>query len=65
MEIVLEGLTKARGAFRLGPINLRVASGEYAVLVGPNGYGKTTLHYLVAGFLTPHTGAIRMNGADS
>lgn len=64
MEIVLERVTKTRGAFRLGPIDLRVGSGEYAVLVGPNGAGKTTLLYLIAGFLAPDGGAIRLDGSD-
>lgn len=65
MEILLERVTKTRGAFRLGPIDLRVGSGEYAVLVGPNGAGKTTLLYLIAGFLPPDGGAIRLDGEDA
>ncbi len=64
MEIQLDGVRKRRGAFELGPLDLRVGSGEYLVLFGPNGAGKTTLLYLVAGFLTADAGAIRFDGTD-
>ncbi len=64
MEIRFDGVTKRRGAFELGPLDLRVGSGAYLVLVGPNGAGKTTLLYLVAGFLTPDAGTLRFDGED-
>ena len=64
MEIGFDGVRKRRGAFELGPLDLRVASGEYLVLVGPNGAGKTTLLYLVAGFLAPDAGSVRFDGTD-
>lgn len=64
MEIRFEGVRKRRGGFELGPLDLRVASGEYLVLVGPNGAGKTTLLYLVAGFLSPDAGTLRFDGED-
>ncbi len=64
MEIRIDGVTKRRGAFELGPVDLRVRSGEYLVLIGPNGAGKTTLLYLVAGFLTPDEGTILFDGSD-
>ena len=65
MEIRFERVRKRRGEFELGPLDLRVGSGEYLVLVGPNGAGKTTLLYLVAGFLLPDAGVLRMDGSDA
>lgn len=64
MEIRFEGVRKRRGEFELGPLELRIASGEYLVLVGPNGAGKTTLLYLIAGFLFPDAGTIRFDHRD-
>lgn len=31
------------GGFRVGPVDITVASGEWAALIGPNGAGKSTL----------------------
>jgi ATPase subunit of ABC transporter with duplicated ATPase domains len=39
----LEGAVMRRGSFTLGPLDLELAWGERAALVGPNGSGKTTL----------------------
>jgi len=39
----LEGAVMRRGTFELGPLDLELAWGERAALVGPNGSGKTTL----------------------
>ncbi|HYA08138.1 MAG TPA: ABC-F family ATP-binding cassette domain-containing protein [Gaiellaceae bacterium] len=39
----LEHVEIARGAFRLGPLDLEVRWGERIALAGPNGSGKTTL----------------------
>lgn len=64
MEIRFDRVRKRRGGFELGPLDLRVGSGEYLVLVGPNGAGKTTLLYVVAGFLSPDAGTLRFDGED-
>ncbi|HEY8705742.1 MAG TPA: ABC-F family ATP-binding cassette domain-containing protein [Gaiellaceae bacterium] len=39
----LERAEVARGAFRLGPLDLEVSWGERLAITGPNGSGKTTL----------------------
>lgn len=39
----LEGAVVERGAWRLGPVDLEITSGERVALAGPNGSGKTTL----------------------
>ncbi len=46
----------------IGPVDLRVESGQWLGLVGPNGAGKTTLLKLLAGALPPAAGAVTLNG---
>ncbi|CAI8027132.1 Spermidine/putrescine import ATP-binding protein PotA, partial [Geodia barretti] len=43
-------------------LNLAVRRGEFLSLLGPSGSGKTTCLMMLAGFETPTTGAIRING---
>ena len=44
--------------------SLDIAQGEFVSLLGPSGCGKTTVLRMVAGFETPSTGAIRIDGQD-
>jgi len=46
----------------LAPLNLEVQEGEYVVFFGPSGCGKSTLLNLIAGFDTPSTGEITLEG---
>src|SRR5882672_9808686 len=46
----------------LQPINLEVTEGEFVVFFGPSGCGKSTLLNLIAGFETPTTGEIVLDG---
>lgn len=50
--------------FRLRQINLDVAAGEYFVVLGPTGAGKTVLLETVAGLHQPHKGCILLDGRD-
>ena len=43
-------------------INLEVGNGEFVCLLGPSGCGKSTLLSIMAGFLSPTSGAIRIDG---
>jgi putative spermidine/putrescine transport system ATP-binding protein len=43
-------------------ISLEITPGELVVLLGPSGCGKTTTLRLIAGFLTPNQGDIRLDG---
>lgn len=43
-------------------LNLTVSQGEFTVLIGPNGGGKTTLLRLALGFLKPDSGSIAVLG---
>ena len=45
-------------------LTLSIAPGELVVCLGPSGCGKTTLLRLVAGFLKPDAGVVRLNGND-
>lgn len=45
-------------------LNLEVAAGEFIVLLGPSGAGKTTTLRLVAGLETPDSGQVMIGGRD-
>jgi iron(III) transport system ATP-binding protein len=59
--VELEHLTKQfGGATALDDVSLRVEHGLLACLLGPSGCGKTTALRLVAGFLAPDRGSIKV-----
>jgi putative spermidine/putrescine transport system ATP-binding protein len=45
-------------------VNLTVESGEFLTVLGPSGSGKTTVLKLLAGFETPSSGRIELDGDD-
>lgn len=65
-EIALTEITKQfPGAARaVESCSLRVADGEYLVVLGPSGCGKTTLLRLIAGLERPDSGVMRLDGRD-
>ena len=46
----------------LQDVSIELRSGEMMSILGPSGCGKTTLLNIVAGFLAPTSGQVRMNG---
>lgn len=62
-NLSVESLTVLRGGRRvLEACTLALRTGEVHAVVGHNGAGKTTLFDTLFGFLTPHTGQVRLGG---
>jgi ABC-type Fe3+/spermidine/putrescine transport system ATPase subunit len=62
----VSGVEKSYGATKvLHGVDLSVDNGEIVALLGPSGSGKTTLLSLVAGFIQPDAGRIRIGGKDT
>ena len=62
-HLELCGLTKRYGALTpVDGIDLAVERGEFICLLGPSGCGKTTTLRMLAGFLAPDAGEIRVGG---
>src|SRR6476659_11212924 len=63
--LALQGLTKRFGdATAVDDLSLAVEKGEFVSLLGPSGCGKTTTLQMIAGFVEPSGGAIRLEGRD-
>lgn len=45
-------------------VDLKVARGEFLVLLGPSGSGKTTILSMMGGFIQPTAGSMYIDGAD-
>jgi branched-chain amino acid transport system ATP-binding protein len=45
-------------------VDLNVLKGGITALIGPNGAGKTTLFAMVAGFIVPDSGVVRLDDND-
>jgi multiple sugar transport system ATP-binding protein len=64
-HIRLENVSKNFGSHSaLKGLDLEIADGEFFVLLGPTGAGKTTTLRLIAGLERPNAGAIRIDHED-
>ncbi|MBI3706990.1 MAG: ABC transporter ATP-binding protein, partial [Proteobacteria bacterium] len=64
-ELRIEHLSKHFGpTVAVREVSLDIGDGEFVVLLGPSGCGKTTTLRMVAGFITPTSGRVRLGGQD-
>ncbi|MGW0956754.1 ABC transporter ATP-binding protein [Streptomyces sp. NPDC001212] len=63
--VTLGGIRKQFGSsVAVENLDLDVRPGEFLTLLGPSGCGKTTTLNMIAGFLTPDSGQIMLDGQD-
>ncbi|MGA1978801.1 MAG: ABC transporter ATP-binding protein [Bacteroidales bacterium] len=60
----LEKINRKMGAFALSEVSIEIQDGEYFVLLGRSGSGKTRLLEIIAGLLEPDSGRIYLDGED-
>jgi putative spermidine/putrescine transport system ATP-binding protein len=64
-RLEIEGLSKHYGpTVAVREVSLDVRDGEFVVLLGPSGCGKTTTLRMIAGFVAPTMGRVRIGGQD-
>src|SRR6202166_2720363 len=64
-EVALVDVRKSYGAVEaVRGLSLSISDGEFMVLLGPTGAGKTTTLRLVAGLERPDAGCISIGGRD-
>ena len=63
--IEIRNLTKSFGSVKaVDSVDLDINAGEFLTLLGPSGSGKTTVLRMIAGFETPDSGSVKLNGSD-
>lgn len=60
----LQNISKDMGEFLLDSVSMKVEKGDYLVILGPTGAGKTILLETVAGVYPPDNGRIFLNNRD-
>jgi ABC-type nitrate/sulfonate/bicarbonate transport system ATPase subunit len=65
-KISLQGISKSFEKDRerlevIRNLNFEVGDGEFVAIVGPSGCGKTTLMNIIAGFLAPDSGVVKVD----
>ena len=56
--IKFDKMNKSLGTFKLKNLSLEINNGEYFVILGPSGAGKTIILELLAGLLKPDSGEL-------
>ncbi len=64
MRLKIEDVSKSFQQFKLVDINLEINDGEYFVILGPTGAGKTVLLKTIMGFHKPDGGRLILDGCD-
>jgi molybdate/tungstate transport system ATP-binding protein len=64
LGLKIENISKSWSDFKLKGINLTIEDGDYFVILGPTGAGKTLLLETMMGFHKPDEGRIVLNGQD-
>src|SRR5581483_6993918 len=63
--IALESVRKSFGSHTaVDGVSLEIGEGEFFSMLGPSGCGKTTTLRMIAGFETPDSGRVLLQGAD-
>jgi ABC-type nitrate/sulfonate/bicarbonate transport system ATPase subunit len=68
-KIEIDNITKSFSAGNavlpvVDGVEFSVGDGEFVAIVGPSGCGKSTLMNMVAGFIRPDSGSIRIDGVE-
>ena len=64
-NVEVENIGKSfAGRSVLSNLDLTIGDGELICLLGPSGCGKTTLLRIIAGFIAPDAGRVRVGGTD-
>lgn len=64
-EVTLRGVVKRfKDKVAIKGVDLTIADGEFVVLLGPTGAGKTTTLRLIAGLERPEQGSVSIGGED-
>jgi len=61
-NVSLEYLTDSQSVLALKEASINIEQSEFCCLIGPSGCGKSTLLNILAGFLTPTQGEVRIAG---
>jgi molybdate/tungstate transport system ATP-binding protein len=62
--IAVRGLTVRQGTFTLAGISFEIPAGQYGVLMGRTGCGKTTLLEAICGLKPVAAGSVHLHGRD-
>jgi branched-chain amino acid transport system ATP-binding protein len=61
----LKGVNTFYGQYQaLYDVSLSVGNGEFVIVLGPNGHGKSTLLQSICGLVSPKSGSISFDGAE-